>query len=209
MELILGIGQKGLDIPCDFQRDPSEEVMWPPPAPAIYSNMADDWPAFETWVPARNFLDRYQSFEIPLGTFSRHRKLTHVGKDGKYIDHNINLRIGDYLSTLNSTRRNMFLWNVNRKQHAHEFFKSLENGFRIPKGIPPDLKGVFAFDGVTTGHGMHWHHEAWLTQVAGRKVWWLSPPVDSSDSQVYPHRDLTEEEGAYPCGWLLQPELAQ
>jgi len=92
-------------------------------------------------------------------------------------------------------------------------FRALGAIYRKPSGFAQSWQ-VFAMDGAASGHGMHRHGEAWLAQVAGRKVWWVAPPAASHGQEqvpsarpMFPYKALSAVEGGWPCAWLLQESL--
>lgn len=100
------------------------------------------------------------------------------------------------------------------REHRRHFFRALSADYGVPAGIPGLARSVFAMDGLATGHGMHKHGEAWLAQVSGRKVWWLAPPAQADANHIpgirqpFPHKEMSEAEGGWPCAWLLNNTLA-
>mmetsp|Transcript_34741 Transcript_34741/g.63157 ORF Transcript_34741/g.63157 Transcript_34741/m.63157 type:complete len:350 (+) Transcript_34741:48-1097(+) len=209
---------------CSFVRDPSWQLeVWPPPEPAILTNATAGWSARASWRSA-DFLRQFGEWRLPLNTFLRDPWLSFVSRHGKLVQRPVDVSFEEYLEVRSSTRKNVFLFLRDDLQSKEEelrgrkglrrrFFEALKDAYAAPRGVDDDLGlRIFAMDGLASGHGMHRHKEAWLASFAGRKVWWVAPPkeneLDNMDGRpVFPYKALSNEEGGWPCAWLLQEDL--
>lgn len=210
-------------LPCDFARDAGDA--WPPSSPGVRANLTSSWRAMRDWGTEESFLRFVEGWRQPLSTFLRDPWLKLVSKAGELVDHPVEVPFSEYLSVLEATGRNVFLFLRHqaperddvapsaKEEQRRRFFALLSSAYSAPEGFADQLR-IFAMDGVATGHGMHRHKEAWLAQVAGRKVWWTMPPsaseeeVNGDGRPVFPYKALSYEEGSWPCAWLLREELA-
>lgn len=160
-----------------------------------------------------------------MSTFLRDPWLHYVGRKAELAAVPVEVSFAEYLAVLTATRRNVFLFLRNKEREARStkrvgrqakrrhFFQVIGRDYSVPDGFQQDTH-IFAMDGLATGHGMHRHKEAWLAQVAGRKMWWLAPPAprdggvqNSTGHPPFPYKDLSLEEGSWPCAWLLRRSL--
>jgi len=225
-------------LPCDLARDPLVSDShpagpWPPPSPAVYTNATAGWAAHQSW--RREILAGVAlgAWRQPLSTFMRDPWLLLTDPDGLVSQKRTDVTLREYMSIVAKNRRNVFLFlrhedgaELLNSQHAAErgrFFRSLASSYAAPAGFPGPggspahsqrFVHIFAMDGTATGHGMHRHHEAWLAQVAGRKVWWLAPPIPRGEERLnayqrpqFPYKNMSMEEGSWPCWWALQASL--
>eukprot|EP00434_Breviolum_minutum_P004377 symbB.v1.2.003855.t1/scaffold213.1/size264521/10 len=196
---------------CDFGSQGS--TSWPPKKPILVK--LTGWSAEK--FRAEAFVPRFKDWRWPLSTFLRDPWLTFVGRQGDLLPSStVDVSLEEYLELRNTTGRNIFLFLRDELQDdeghgraglRHRFFQALEG--ELAPLFRTKLR-IFAMDGLAAGHGMHRHKEAWLASLAGRKLWWVAPPHESSTLHgrpSFPYKDLTAEEGGWPCSWLLQEEL--
>lgn len=214
--------------PCGVVRRqlPGEEASaWPPTVPALLRNSTGAWELGRArWSHAR-FMREFGEWRQPLSTFFRDPWLQLVGRRGEVVSHPDEISIAEYISIVEATRRNIFLFvrhssaeagaPAERQDQRRRFFDKLASGDIVPSGFTRELQ-IFAMDGVAVGHGMHRHAAAWLAQLAGRKVWWIAPPGapmagvelrNAAGRPNFPYKALSEEEGGWPCAWLLRQDL--
>jgi len=207
--------------PCGLPRDPpGQHLIWPPTSPAIFTNLTGGWRASRDWSQ-EHFLQEFSTWQMPLSTFLRDSWLELVGQRAEVVTHPTDVSLKEYLSVLNSSRRNVFLfvrddsasnrqYHTRRRDRRRRFIDALQYGYSVPHGMTEAVR-IFAMDGTATGHGMHRHKEGWLAQIAGRKVWWLAPPQPEDEGSAFrpafPYKALSEEEGSWPCAWLLNEDL--
>lgn len=201
---------------CDFDRVAAigHTSLWPPSKPLLM-------PAPSGWsleqFRRESFVERFKTWRWPLSTFLRDPWLTLVDQKGSLRSGAVEVSLEEYLQLRNVTGRNIFLFlrdesdlkeGPERAELRHRFFETLE--LELPPIFRTALR-IFAMDGLASGHGMHRHKEAFLASLAGRKLWWAAPPhVESGMAGGRPnflYKELTPEEGGWPCSWLLQEEL--
>lgn len=200
---------------CDFDRVAalSHGSLWPPTKPMLL-------PAPTGWsleqFRRESFVERFKTWRWPLSTFLRDPWLTLVDQKGSVRSRAVEVSLEEYLQLRNVTGRNIFLFlrdesalkeGPERAELRHRFFETLE--LELPAMFRTALR-IFAMDGLASGHGMHRHKEAFLASLAGRKLWWVAPPHESGMAggrPSFPYKELTPEEGGWPCSWLLQEDL--
>mmetsp|Transcript_112431 Transcript_112431/g.251164 ORF Transcript_112431/g.251164 Transcript_112431/m.251164 type:complete len:393 (-) Transcript_112431:138-1316(-) len=220
-QLVREWGEQLMAVPCGLSRDPpGKHLAWPPASPAIFTNLTGGWRASRDWNQ-EHFLQEFSTWQMPLSTFLRDSWLELVGQRAEVVTHPTDVSLKEYLSVLNSSRRNVFLfvrddsasnrqYHTRRRDRRRRFIDALQYGYSVPHGMTEAVR-IFAMDGTATGHGMHRHKEGWLAQIAGRKVWWLAPPQPEDEGSAFrpafPYKALSEEEGSWPCAWLLNEDL--
>lgn len=230
--LVHHFGQNASALSCSFLRDPAWKLeAWPPPLPAVFTNMTVSWPAQQNWS-RDNFLRKFRSLRLPLGTFLRDHWMNFVGLQGELRRLPLDVSFEEFLHAVLATGRNMFLFERDsrfpetdakqkRGEHVRKrrlLFDTLGADYTLPPILNHTNLQIFAMDGLAAGHGMHRHGEAWLAAISGRKVWWVAPPLPSKESskgdrqssefrRSFPYKLLSSEEGGWPCSWLLREDL--
>ena len=149
-----------------------------PHRPVIFTDLMDSWPAKAKWT-IEFFKSNYGHLEVPL--FS-----TNKGLGNKYIEPEIYMTFGEYLSILETgpTPLRMFLFNIFR--HAPELIRD----FSMP-GIMDGFINSFPFmffGGEGSSVGLHYDIDlshVFLNQFHGRKRVVLFSPEQSRN--IYQH----------------------
>ena len=144
--------------------------------PVLLTGLTDHWPASTRWAEVENFLAKHGDLEVAL------RKQLVLGDDPDGVIQNVS----EYLQSCHATGGHIQFTFENLKT-----FRRLapEYASGIPPLMPPVLRGIhkkpaFSLGRNGTGSGMHQHEEAWLAQIAGRKVWLVAPPSEQAAPAV-------------------------
>jgi len=191
--------------------------------PAIYNNSTKSWRAFHEWQQ-HLFIHNFSTHRLPLGTFRRDLWMRLSDTNMRVSSERVELSFEEYLQIAAKHQGNAFLFArvspkayegiqlASTSKRRASFFRDLAPGYTPPNNTEKLFK-VFAFDGRSTGHGMHFHGVAWIAQIFGRKLWFLAPPSDESaetseeQKPGFPYANLSEIEGGCPCTWLIQRHL--
>lgn len=213
--------------PCGLPQVVTSRPSWPPEEPAVLANLSPSswWRHHEGDGQQEALLEEFRSARFSLSTFVRDAWLRLVGLQGEFVQEPVDVSLKDYMTVVARTQANIFLFvrhkaqatrqgrGSRRLEQRRQFFESLERGgfVEVPRNFTKETQ-IFAMDSSGTGHGMHRHKAAWLAQIAGRKVWWVAPPQPAEGSNEaghpsFPLKNLSEEEGRWPCAWLLQEGL--
>ncbi|CAE8640108.1 unnamed protein product [Polarella glacialis] len=226
-ELVRLLSDEVAASPCSLVRDPWWQLqVWPPPEPAVLTNVTQGWAARGSWS-REQFLQKFGDWRMPLSTFLRDPWMELVGLQGELTKRPVDVSFEEYLNIRAATQSNVFLFvrdelgtgqslrgEGRRELRKRLFDEALGRDYTVPPGLNRTATRIFAMDGLASGHGMHRHGEAWLASLAGRKVWWVAPPLVAGDEStnsegrpVFPYKDLSSEEGGWPCSWLLKEDL--
>jgi len=196
--------------------------------PTLYNNSTKSWRSLHEWQQ-HFFISKFSRHRLPLSTFRRDKWLRFIDRNMQASSKPVLVSLEEYLMLAAKHPGNVFLFSRVEESEMQEsaqrglqmsssakarasFFRDLASGYVRPN-ISDSLIKVFAFDGRSTGHGMHCHGKAWIAQIFGRKLWFLAPPSDeitlinSAGRPSFPYANLTELEGGCPCTWLLQSHL--
>ena len=140
--------------------------------PVLLTGLTDHWPATKRWADVENFLAAHGDLEVVL------REQLVLDNDPEGIMQNVS----EYLESCDATGGHIQFTFENLKT-----FRRLapEYASGTPPLMPPVLRDIhkkpaFSLGRNGTGSGMHQHEEAWLAQIAGRKVWLVAPPTEQA-----------------------------
>ena len=193
----------GKEVPCEFQRATRDELEamtlkerrnYLTRFPTLISGATDGWPAHAEWADPQAFSKRYghhhlKAIRASYG-FNRLSKLG--GSNCMMFDEagcpgqaNATVPLSELIPTSDNEQIViMDLFDMNKGEH--DLLTDLSKAYELPEFLDA-LSNVrlLSLGGRPEGVQMSKHHSAWLSVVAGAKLWHLAPPDVPQPSDRY------------------------
>ena len=213
----------GEEVPCEFQRvsrkglaamSAEAREAFLTSSPTVISGLADEWPARSTWADPQAFAARFGHHELKAVRASHgFGRLARIGGPGCYRfdesscpgQSNATVSLAELVA--NSADEQIVIMDLDDMTRGeHSLLTDLSTEYEVPEFLEciSNVR-LLSLGGRPEGVQMSRHHSAWLSTLAGAKLWHLAPPDRPQPTDRYcPSRGkvdyrLAAREGVIHC----------